>query len=96
MAAAAAEAVTTEHPPSSEKDKLAVLRTMLEQLAVGEGQLNLVKMIVNKLSNAQKDELVYFMRGPTDSPIKAIDEDYYKKIIEEIKSERQKLVNSNK
>lgn len=60
-------------------------------------EIEIVKMIVGQLKDSQKEELVYFLKGPeeptlvTDTQMQA-----YSKMLDNQQKENAKLQNSNK
>lgn len=68
-----------------------ILKNMISQVTIKEGQLELVKNIVSELTAEQKKELCNYMRGPEQN-IEAA----HNQFIIEAKAERHKLINSNK
>lgn len=59
-------------------------------------QMAIIKQIVDKLAVNQKDELVVYIKGNDDGPIKHSDVEEYKRIISETQAEVAKLSKINK
>lgn len=62
-----------------------MLQVALQGLKLEE-DFSLIKAITDKLTNSQKEELLYYMQGPSD--ISSENEKEYKRIIDEAKTER--------
>jgi hypothetical protein len=65
-------------------------------MSTDEEQIKIIMKIIEKLSDNQKEELLFHISGNDENPVKHSDVEEYKRLISETQAEIQKLTKANR